>query len=107
MDNRINQTIKKYIDSVVLLQPGLVSAFLFGSYALNKQGGYSDIDIALVFDTLSDKDKFDIQVQLMILASKIDNRIEPHPISNQDMNSMNPFAMEIKRTEIVLDIGKS
>ena len=56
-------------------QPGLISAFLFGSYAKNSQRSESDIDIALVFDNLSDSDRFNMQVKLMMIASKIDSRI--------------------------------
>jgi len=36
----------------------------------------------------------------MLLAAKIDSRIEPHPISHEDFNSGNPFVDEIKRTGI-------
>lgn len=105
MDKGINRTIKKYIDSVVKQQPGLISAYLFGSYAKNKQQSDSDIDVALVIENLSDNDRFDTQVRLMVLASQIDNRIEPHPISKQDLISNNPFAVEILRTGIKLKIN--
>ena len=104
MDKRIIRTVKKYIDSVVKQQPGLISAFIFGSYANGKQRLESDIDVALVIDNLSDIDRFDTQVRLMLLASRIDNRIEPHPISALDINSNNPFAVEIRRTGIELKI---
>lgn len=57
---------------------------------------------AIIFDTLNDDDKFDIQVQLMILASQIDTRIEPHPISREDFKSDNPFISEIIKTGIEL-----
>ena len=43
----------------------------------------------------------------MMIASKIDTRIEPHPISKQDLNSNIPFVMEIKRTGIELKVLKS
>jgi predicted nucleotidyltransferase len=105
MDKTINRTIKKYLDSVAKQQPGLISAYLFGSYAKNKQRTDSDIDVALVIENLSDNDRFNTQVQLMILASKIDNRIEPHPISKEDIISNNPFAVEILRTGIELKIN--
>jgi predicted nucleotidyltransferase len=105
MDKTINRTVKKYIDSVAKLQPGLITAYLFGSYAKNNQRTDSDIDVALVIDNLPDNDRFNIQVQLMILASKIDNRIEPHPISKEDIISNNPFAVEILRTGIELKIN--
>ena len=99
--------MKNYIKSVLQQQPGLISAFLFGSYAQNKQRVESDIDIALVFDNLSDSERFNTQVKLMMLASKIDTRIEPHPISKQDLLSNNPFVLEIKRTGIELKVLKS
>ena len=104
MDKKINRIVKEYLDSVLLQQPGLITAFIFGSYANNKQRMESDIDVALVIDNLSDKDRFDTQVKLMLLASKIDSRIEPHPISKQDLASNNPFALEIKRTGIELKV---
>jgi len=107
MDKSINRIIKNYINSVLEQQPGLISAFLFGSYAKNNQRSESDIDIALVFDNLPDSDKFNTQVKLMMLASKIDTRIEPHPISKQDLLSNTPFVMEIKRTGIELKVSKS
>ena len=99
--------MKNYIKSVLQQQPGLISAFLFGSYAQNKQRVENDIDIALVFDNLSDSERFNTQVKLMMLASKIDTRIEPHPISKQDLLSNNPFVLEIKRTGIELKVLKS
>ena len=104
MDKGISRTVKKFIDSVAKQQPGLISAFLFGSYARNLQRSESDIDVALVIDDLSDNDRFDMQVRLMLLASKIDTRIEPHPISKHDLNSNNPFAVEIRRTGIELKV---
>jgi predicted nucleotidyltransferase len=104
MDQEINRTLKKYIGSVAKQQPGLISAFLFGSYANNKQRSESDIDVALVIDNLRDADRFDTQVRLMMIASQIDTRIEPHPISSQDLDSNNPFALEIKRTGIELKV---
>ena len=106
MDKNINRIIRNYINSVLEQQPGLISAFLFGSYAKNNQRSESDIDIALIFDDLSDSDRFNLQVKLMIIASKIDTRIEPHPLSEQDLLTNNPFVMEIKRTGIELPVSK-
>jgi uncharacterized protein len=104
MDKGISRTIRKYIETVAKSQPGLISAYLFGSYARNMQRSESDIDVALVIDQLADIDRFDMQVRLMLIAAKIDNRIEPHPISKQDLNSDNPFAIEIRRTGIELKV---
>lgn len=100
MDKGINITINQYIALIKKNHKGIKKAILFGSYAKNKERQDSDIDIALIFDKLNDSDKFDLQVQLMLLASQIDSRIEPHPISKEDFNSSNPFVIEIKRTGI-------
>jgi len=103
MDKRTNQTISKYIASVAYQNANLVRAYLFGSYAKQTDRTDSDIDIALVIDKLNDEEKFNLQVQLMLLASNFDIRIEPHPISLSDFNSENPFAEEIKRTGIEIE----
>lgn len=100
MDKGINSAINQYISLIKKNYKGIKRAFLFGSYAKNNVRRESDIDIALIFDKLNDNDKFDLQVQLMMLASQIDSRIEPHPISKDDFNSNNPFVLEIKRTGI-------
>ena len=104
MDKNISRIVKTYIHTVLNHQPDLLSAYIFGSYARNNQRDDSDIDIALVIENLTDKDRFDTQVKLMLLASDIDNRIEPHPISNVDLQSNNPFALEILKTGIKLNL---
>jgi len=104
MDKNINKIVKEYIRVVLNHQPDLLSAYIFGSYARNNQREDSDIDIALVIENLTDKDRFDTQVKLMLLASDIDKRIEPHPISNVDLQSNNPFALEILKTGIKLNL---
>ena len=104
MDKNISRIVKTYIHTVLNHQPDLFSAYIFGSYARNNQRAESDIDIALVIDNLTDKDRFDTQVKLMLLASNIDNRIEPHPISKEELQSNNPFVLEILKTGIKLNI---
>ncbi len=104
MDKGVSETIRRYIESVAKNQSGLISAFLFGSYARNMQRAESDIDIALVLDDLDDNERFDTQIRLMLLAAQIDSRIEPHPISQKDLNSNNPFAIEIRKTGIELKV---
>jgi len=76
--------------------------YLFGSYAKGKSTDDSDIDLALIFANLDDSKRFDIQVQLMMLAAQIDSRIEPHPISHNDFDSGNPFVAEIKKQGLKL-----
>jgi uncharacterized protein len=100
MDKNIDIAVTKYLGLIKEKYSEIESAYIFGSYAKGKSTDESDIDLALIFTNLDDSRRFDIQVQLMLLASKIDSRIEPHPISREDFNSGNPFAVEIKKTGI-------
>ena len=63
--------------------------------------------MAIVLDRLPSKEKFDKQVQMMMLASRFDTRIEPHPMSVEDFQSGNPFVAEIKRTGIEIDFRQT
>ena len=103
MDKRTNRIIRNYISSVATINSKLVKVYLFGSYAKQTDRPDSDIDVAFVIKDLKDEERFDLQVQLMLLASDFDMRIEPHPISNLDFNSENPFVAEIKKTGIEIE----
>ena len=100
MDKDIDTTIAKYLDLIKEKFADIERVYLFGSYAKGKSTEDSDIDLALIFTNLDDSERFDIQVQLMMLAAQIDSRIEPHPISHDDFDSGNPFVVEIKKTGI-------
>ena len=104
MDKKIDDIIRKFISAVAKNNMGLITTYVFGSYAKNKERIESDIDIALILEDIPDNNKFDLQVQLLLMASQFDFRIEPHPFSKQDFISDNPFAMEIKRTGIEIAI---
>jgi len=104
MDKKISRIVSTYIHTVLNQEPDLLSAYIFGSYAQNNQRAESDIDIALVIDNLKDTNRFETQVKLMLLAANIDNRIEPHPISKDDLHSNNPFVLEILKTGIKLSL---
>jgi len=102
MDNTIDKAIADYIKLIREKYSRLEAAWLFGSHAKGKPTIDSDIDLALIFRELDDSVRFDVQVQLMFLAAKIDSRIEPHPISLEDFNSGNPFVTEIQKYGIVV-----
>ncbi|MCD4697515.1 MAG: nucleotidyltransferase domain-containing protein [Bacteroidales bacterium] len=103
MDKRTNKKISDYIASIAEQNHRLLKAYLFGSYARHLDKPESDIDVALVIENLDDDEKFDLQVQLMLLASNFDSRIEPHPVSSNDFDSSNPFISEIKKTGIEIE----
>lgn len=100
MDKNIDTTIAKYLDLIKEKFTDIEKVYVFGSYAKGKSTDDSDIDLALIFSNLDDSKRFDIQVQLMMLAAQIDSRIEPHPISHDDFDSGNPFVVEIKKTGV-------
>ncbi len=103
MDKAINKSIEKYIKLIREKYANIESAYLFGSFAKGKSTKDSDIDLALIFKKLDDSERFDIQVQLMLLASKIDLRIEPHPISHDVFYSGNAFVDEILKTGVKIN----
>jgi predicted nucleotidyltransferase len=98
MDQNIDSAIAKYLQLVRDKYADLECAYVFGSFAKGYASDESDIDLALIFSQLDGSQRFDTQVQLMLLASKIDSRIEPHPLSHEDFYSENPFIHEIKKT---------
>ena len=105
MDKSTYSKVREYLHMVADRTPGFVGAYLFGSYAKNTQRLESDIDIALVIRGLTSANKFDVQVQLMLMAAEFDTRIEPHPISDEDLLSSSPFAHEIRRTGVKIRLA--
>jgi len=97
VNQQIIETAKQYL-TLVPKDLGIKKAYLFGSFAKGNERDGSDIDIALVLENMPDF--FSTQRLLMKLRRKIDLRIEPHPIKEQDFNSMNPFAFEIENSGI-------
>jgi uncharacterized protein len=98
VDKQTTELIRQYIHLISEKYPNLKSAWLFGSYARNAQHQDSDIDLALILENISAQQIFDIQVNLLLEASRIDSRIEPHPFCLTDFDESNPFAAEIIRT---------
>lgn len=45
-------------------------------------------------------------MQLMRIRRDVDLRIEPHPIGESDFTEMNPFAFEIQKSGIELQIER-
>lgn len=80
------------------IYPSIKKIYLFGSYAKGTHGENSDIDLAIIFDKLSDA--FDMQVELMKMRRKFDTRIEPHPLDMSDFNPSHPLADEILKNGV-------
>lgn len=101
VNKSIIKTAEKYV-SLIPKELGVKKSFLFGSYAKGKEREESDIDVAIVLENMTDF--YTIQMLLMRLRRKIDLRIEPHPISESEFVSTNPFAYEIQNTGVEIAI---
>jgi predicted nucleotidyltransferase len=86
----------KYFHFIKKRDPNVKKAYLFGSCVKGTVTEDSDIDLAIIFNDLNDT--FDMQVQLMKLRRKFDNRIEPHAFRESDFQHANPLANEILKT---------
>ncbi len=98
----IVNTVKKYL-KIIPPDLNVKKAYLFGSYTKGKEKEDSDIDIALVIDGMTDF--FSTQMKLMRIRRKVDLRIEPHPIRENDFTEINPFAKEIQKSGIEITLN--
>jgi len=93
------QSVLEYID-FLKKSYDIKKVYIFGSYAKNNADIDSDIDIAVVFDKVTDS--FDLQVQLMKIRRQYDTRIEPHVFRTADFIKSHPLAEEIIKTGVEL-----
>jgi uncharacterized protein len=91
----------KYIEYLKKNKYDIVKSYLFGSYIKGNYNKDSDIDLAIVLNNLDNR--FNTQVQLLMLTTKFDTRIEPHPIDVKDFNLSDPFVHEIVKNGVELD----
>ena len=91
---------RTYIDSIST-KYSIKQAILFGSFAKGTNHDDSDIDIAIIVNSIVDI--IDTQIDLMKLRRKIDLRIEPHPFMVSDFNQSNPVVNEILKYGITIE----
>jgi predicted nucleotidyltransferase len=101
VDQGAIDTVKQY---VMTIPKTFGLNCIFGSCARGLETEDSDIDIALILQNMPDF--FHTQKQLMKLRRNIDLRIEPHPIREQDFNSLNPLAHEIEKSGVEITVDK-
>ena len=101
IDHEVLNNVHTFLDK--LKESGIVieAAYLFGSYAVNRAGRWSDIDVAVISPDFS-SDRFDERVRLMKLSTEIDNRIEPVPFHSREFIDSDPLVGEIKKHGISL-----
>lgn len=84
---------------VIKREREIEAIYLYGSQVRGDAGPWSDIDVAIVTDNLTN-DPLDERIRLLILAAELDERIEPHPFRIEDFNESDPLVHEILRTGI-------
>jgi predicted nucleotidyltransferase len=104
MDSRTNKQINNFIKEVSQKYSSLEQVYLFGSFAKETQTENSDIDLALFFNGLKDENRFDLQVHLLLYASKFDTRIEAQVFSVDDLEDDNPLINEIRKSILISNI---
>lgn len=97
--NEAIKIAKRYIRNVSSHYQ-ISSVVLFGSFAKGTQHSDSDIDLAIVFESVDDI--IDMQIELLKLRTDDDLLIEPHPFQMADFTSSNPVVSEILKNGIEL-----
>jgi predicted nucleotidyltransferase len=77
----------------------ITAAYVFGSEIRGQAGPWSDIDVAVISPDFAG-DLFAAQVALMLLAAKVDDRIEPRAFSPESFTLNDPLASEIQKTGV-------
>ncbi len=91
----IVRIVNEYI-KVLQLKYNIEAVYIFGSYVKGTENEDSDIDIAIISNDFSDR--IDDMIDLLMLKTNIDLRIEPHPFNKGEFEEDNPFVLEIKNT---------
>jgi len=98
----IEESIRRFVIKV-RSQYDVQAIYLFGSRASGKADEWSDVDLLVISPDFS-KDRFESQVALLTLASRIDTRLEPHPLPPEDFNINNHLAYEVQRAGVRISI---
>ena len=96
------EKVKSFTNELLSNGLRLDKVILFGSYALNKQNDWSDIDVALVSDFFSGFGYEDRKLFSGINIKKEYIDIETKTYSNKYFEMSDPFIEEIKKTGIVI-----
>lgn len=99
----IKKVVKRYAGALKKARYPFSALYLFGSHSKGSAHQWSDIDVAVISDSLKknrDKNRF----LLWNLRMGIDTRIEPHGFTVKEFaNEADPLAYEIKKTGIRIE----
>ncbi len=96
--NEYEPIVREYIKGIEEFGVSVERAYVFGSRIKGTDRKDSDLDVCIVSPAFGG-DSIAERVFLMGMAHKINDTIEPHPISPREFNNKyNLLAQEIKRT---------
>ncbi len=93
----VAQSVRRFLAALQQLRRVEV-AYLYGSQVKGTSTQWSDIDVAVISQDFADL--FHERLDLMRLATQIDDCIEPYPFRPQDFNSSDPLVGEIRLTGV-------
>jgi predicted nucleotidyltransferase len=97
MDNRTDEIIKQYAKIITeIYNPKEI--YLYGSYAKGKEKKHSDIDIAIIIESVDINEYMNIFGKLFSYAVDIDGRIEPNLFMDDEEDDKYSFLHEVKKT---------
>ena len=102
MDKREAQKIAEKYIRIISEKYIVEKAIMFGSYAKGTNHPDSDIDLAIIIKNV--KDIIDTQINLLKLRNDDLLFIEPHPFNEGDFNTSDPFASEIIKNGIEINV---
>ena len=94
----VERSVREFL-AAVGKERRITAAYLYGSEVRGQAGPWSDIDVAVISPDFGD-DLFAAQLDLMLLAARLDDRIEPRAFTPESFHINNPLASEIQSTGI-------
>lgn len=94
----VQRSVREFL-AAIRKERRITAAYIYGSEARGQAGLWSDIDVAVISPDFAD-DLFAAQLELMKLAAKVDERIEPRAFTPDSFNLNNPLASAIQDTGI-------
>jgi predicted nucleotidyltransferase len=92
------ELVKRYADRV-RKDFDVKKVILFGSHAEGTAGEDSDIDVAVVFESI-DEDYLDVITRLSKIRRDVDHRIEP--VALEELNDKSGFLKEIIKLGVII-----
>lgn len=93
----VQRSVREFLAAI--RKQRITAAYIYGSEARGQAGLWSDIDVAVISPDFAD-DLFAAQLELMKLAARVDERIEPRAFTPDSFNLNNPLASVIQDTGI-------